>query len=117
MFWGQLSKEVKFMADLLIELPSEVFNRLKNKAQDLGKSPQELVQELVISQLNENKEVALTEKERGRQALLAGGLLTELGPELKQKAAQSTISLEEVQHILSKVGGKPLSEIVTEQRN
>lgn len=60
------------MADLLIELPAEIYNRLKSKAHELGKSPQELVQELVINQLVETQEVALSEKERGRQALLAG---------------------------------------------
>ncbi len=104
------------MADLMIELPIEVYNKLKNKANDLGKSPQELVQELVISQLDIPKEEVLSERERGRQALMAGGLLTELGPELKKMANQNTISLEEAQQILGAVQGKPLSEIVIEQR-
>jgi hypothetical protein len=105
------------MADLLIELPAEIYNKLKSKANEQGKSLQELVQDLVISQLAEPQEIILSEKERGRQALLAGGLLTELGPELKQRASQSTISLQEAQQILNRAGGKPLSEIVTEQRN
>ncbi len=104
------------MAGLLIELPADVYNKLKNKANDLGKSPQELVQEFVISQFEEPSEASLSEREKGRQALLAGGLLTELGPELKKRANRDTISLEEAQHILGNAGGKTLSEIVIEQR-
>ena len=100
----------------MIELPIEIYNKLKNRADDLGKSPQELVQELVISQLGEPKEEGLSERERGRRALLAGGLLTELGPELKKLAKQNTITLEEAQHILGAAPGKTLSEIVIEQR-
>jgi len=55
------------MADLLIELPAEIYDRLKNKANQLGKSFQELVQELVTSQLDELPEAVLSERERGRQ--------------------------------------------------
>jgi hypothetical protein len=115
---GQIRKikGVKLMADLLIELPADVYNKLKNKANNLGKSPQELVQEFVISQFDEPQETALSEREKGRQALLAGGLLTELGPELKKRANQNTISLEEAQQILGNAGGRSLSEIVIEQR-
>lgn len=104
------------MADLLIELPIEVYEKLKSKAYNLGKSPQELVQELVISQLDESQTETLSERERGRQALLTVGILTELGPELKKRASQNIISLEEAQQILRNAKGKTLSEIVIEQR-
>jgi len=106
------------MADLLIELPTEIYDRLKNKANQLGKSPQELVQELVTSQLDEPLESVLSERERGRQALRAAGLLTELGPELKKRASQSRLSLEQAQQILGagQAQGKSLSELVLEQR-
>ncbi len=106
------------MADLLIELPLDVYIKLKNKATDLGKSPQELVEELVISQLDEPQASVISERERGRRALMAGGLLTELGPELKKMAGQNTISLQEAQQILGAAQGQgqSLSELVIEQR-
>ena len=104
------------MAELLIELPPEVYNKLRDKADLLGKSPQELAQDLVITQLNASQEEILPERERGRQALIEAGLLTELGPELKKRANPKALSLEEAQRILSTAGGKALSEIVIEQR-
>jgi hypothetical protein len=48
--------------------------------------------------------------------LLAAGLLAEPTPEMLAVAAQSTATLEEVQAAFARVGGKPLSEIVIEQR-
>ncbi len=59
------------------------------------------MQEFIICRLTETKEIALSDKERGRQALLAGGLLTELGSELKQKASKRDLTLEEARQILS----------------
>ena len=103
------------MTNLLIELTTEIYEKLQTKANGLGKSPQELVQELVTSQLAEPNKI-LSESERGRQALMAAGLLTELGPELKKRANHNNISLEESQRILGTAPGKSLSEIVIEQR-
>jgi hypothetical protein len=107
------------MAQLLIELPPEVYQELKTKAETLGKSPQQLAQEVLVTQFDAPepfKEDALSERERGRRALKAAGLLTELDPELKARAAQSTLTVKEAQEILGRVPGTPLSEIVIEQR-
>lgn len=107
---------------LTLQIPESLYKRYKqwaeqtNRSSDLGKSPQELVQELIISQLGEPEEEVLSERERGRRALMAGGLLTDLGPELKKMANQNTISLEQAQQILGAAQGKPLSEIIVEQR-
>ncbi len=48
--------------------------------------------------------------------LRAAGLLAELSPEEKERAAQSTATLEEVSAALDRAGGKPLSEIILEMR-
>lgn len=53
---------------------------------------------------------------RAIAALRAAGLLAELGPEEKQRAAQSTTTLEEVQAALDRAGGKPLNELILEMR-
>lgn len=44
------------------------------------------------------------------------GLLTEIGPELQKRASLSTATLDDVQAAFARVGGKPLSEVVIEQR-
>ena len=101
------------MTTLTIDLPSDILERLQAEAARTGKRVEELASEL----LTERMPVPVaSERERAREVLRAAGLLTELGPELKQRAARSTASLEEVSAALSRAGGKPLSEIVIEQR-
>ena len=56
------------------------------------------------------------ERERAIAALRAAGLLTELSPAMKKLAAESTATLEEVQALLDKAGGPPLSELILEMR-
>jgi hypothetical protein len=65
------------------------------------------------------EETAVTppdERERVAATLRAAGLLTELSPEEKARAARSTLTLEEARTILDRAGGKPLSEIVLDLR-
>jgi len=54
-------------------------------------------------------------RERVRQALRAAGLLTDLGPNMR-RLADPAVRLEDVNAALARAGGKPLSEIVLEQR-
>ena len=56
------------------------------------------------------------ERERATEALRAAGLLAELSPEEKARAATSTLSLDEARAILDRAGGKSLSEIILEMR-
>jgi hypothetical protein len=58
----------------------------------------------------------MTDRERATEALRMAGLLAELSPEEKQRAARSTATLEEVQAALGRAGGKPLSELILEMR-
>jgi hypothetical protein len=72
---------------LALELPPDLYRRLRWEASHAGKSASIMAQEW----------------------------LAELGPELSARA-DPTISLEEVRASLDRAGGKPLSEIILEQR-
>src|SRR5690348_10628467 len=101
------------MTTLTIELPSEVYQRLREAAAQQGKPVEELAEAWIAERVTPAPQ---TERERAREVLRAAGLLTELGPELKRRAAQATATLEEIQAAFARAGGKPLSEIVIEQR-
>ena len=111
------------METLTLNLPSEVYDKLQHAAHQAG----EAVETLAAAWLSERARSAASntdassgtpsgERERARAVLQDAGLLTELGPELKQRAGQSTATLEEVQAAFGRAGGKPLSEIVSEMR-
>ena len=104
------------MTTLTLELPPEVYRRLHVEANRLGKPPQVVVQEWLIERLSVPIPVPDSgEREKARRALRAAGLLVEQRSPLYQRVAQ-TVRLEDVEAALARAGGKPLSEIVLEQR-
>ncbi len=104
------------MTTLTLELPPELYDRLRSEGL-LANKPVELVaQELIAERLEAILAERLRERERAIEALRAAGLLTELGPEGKARAARSTATLEEVNAALARAGGKPLSELILEMR-
>ena len=104
------------MATLTLELPPEVYHRLYEEANRLGKPPQVVVQEWLIERLSVPIPVPDSgERKKARRALRAAGLLVEQHSPLYQRVAQ-TVRLEDVEAALARAGGKPLSEIVLEQR-
>jgi hypothetical protein len=96
------------MTTLTMELPPEIYHRLREEAERLGKPPQVVAQEWLVERLT-------GDRGKARQALQSAGLLTELSPHLSE-LADSTVRLEDVRAALARAGGKPLSEIVLEQR-
>jgi hypothetical protein len=56
------------------------------------------------------------ERERATEALRVAGLLVELSPEEKARAAQSTLTLDQARAILDRDSERPLSEIILELR-
>ncbi len=104
------------MTTLTLEIPSNLYRRLYEEANRLGKSPQVVAQELLAERLATATPVAEDEGEKARQILKKAGLLTELSPNVRRRAEASTATLEEVRAALDRVSGKPLSEIVLEQR-
>lgn len=107
--------EEKGTAALTLELPPEVYHRLREVAERLGQSPQVMVQEWLIERLVPPTPATDSEREKVRQALRAAGLLVELSPTLRERI-DPTVRQEDVEASLARAGGKPLSEIVLEQR-
>ncbi len=104
------------MTTLTLELPPELYDRLRAEGL-LADKPVELVaQELIVERLETILAARIRERERAIEALRAAGLLTELSPEEKERAARSTATLEEVNAALARAGGKPLSELILEMR-
>jgi plasmid stability protein len=101
------------MTTLTLELPPDIYRQLRETATQQGKPAEELVEEWIAERIQPAQP---SERERAREVLRAAGLLTELGPELKRLAADATMTLDEVSEAFSRAGGKPLSEIVIEQR-
>jgi len=97
------------MTRLTLELQPELYARLVQEATRLGRP----VEVLVVEWLERSypPSAPAGERERAIAVLREAGLLTELGPELKQMAAQATMSLEAILTVFVRVGGKPLSEI------
>lgn len=102
------------MTELTVQLSSDEYRRLREEAVRLGKSPQAVAAEWVAEKLTLAGPM-LGDRESARRALRAAGLLAELGPHLRERA-DATVSLEAVNEALRRAGGRPLSEVVLEQR-
>jgi hypothetical protein len=104
------------MATLTSELPPEAYHRLHEEANHLGKPPQVVAQEWLIERLS----IPIPAPDNPRAtvccALRATGLLVERSPRL-QRYVDRQVRLANVEASLVRVGGKPLSEIILEQRN
>ena len=101
------------MTTLTIDLPTDVYERLRAAAEQQHVTVESIAQEWLTERSAATK---TSERERLRAALRAAGRLGELSPEEKLRAAQSTLTLEEARAILDRAGGKPLSEIILEMR-
>ena len=108
------------MTALTLELSPEVYARLRATADRLGRPAEAIAQEWLTERLTEAASPTppepMSDRERSVAAMRAAGLLTELGPEGKKRAARATATLEEVSAALSRGGGKPLSELILEMR-
>jgi hypothetical protein len=104
------------MTMLTLELSPDLYARLRIEADHLGKSVQAVAQEWLAERLAQAEPAPVSDRDRTTEALRAAGLLAELSPEEKQRAARSTATLEEVRAALDRAAGKPLSEIILEQR-
>jgi len=100
------------MTTLTIDLPSDLYERLRAEAERAGKPPATVAREWLAERLPP----AASERELIREALRAAGLLVEFSPEEIAQARAVTVTLEEVSAALDRAGGRPLSEIVLEQR-
>ena len=103
------------LSEVILHLPADLYERLRWEANRAGKPAPLMAQEWLAERLAATSPPELDERTRVTEVLRAAGMLAELGPELRARA-DPTISLEKVQAALDRAGGKPLSEIILEQR-
>ena len=103
------------MTTLTLELTPEAYRRLHEEADRQGKPLQMVAQEWLVERLAPLALPTGSDRERVRKALHAAGLLVDLGPGLRVRA-NPMVPIEDVEAALARAGGKPLSEIVLEQR-
>jgi len=101
------------MALLTLDLQPELYQRLQVEAVEKGKQPENLVIEWIWKRLSPKPADSRT---RAQDVLRSAGLLAEPSDAMKKLAAQGTMSLSQVQAALDRSSGKPLSEIILEQR-
>jgi hypothetical protein len=102
-------------SEMILHLPADLEQRLQWEANRTGKPAPIMAQEWLAERLAAAPPPELDERARVTEVLRASGMLVELDPELKRRA-DPTISLEKVQAALDRAGGKPLSQIIMEQR-
>lgn len=102
------------MTALTLDLPADLYERLRAEAERQGKPPETVVQAWLAERLPAPGPA--DSRERSVAAMRAAGLLVEPTPEQIAWAKTVNVTLEEVSAALDRAGGKPLSEIVLEQR-
>lgn len=101
---------------MTIQIPAELELWLKERARLEHKEPQAIALELLNQKRMDLERVDEKEREtQWLQQLYDEGLLVNLSDDLKAKIIPG-VTHEEVRQMLAKAGGKPLSEIVIEQR-
>ena len=110
------------MTALILDLPPEMYAQLRAEAERQGKPPEGIAREWLAERLEPHAAAPSEEsppphdRERSIAALRAVGLVAEPGPAQRARAAHATMTLEEVSAALDRTEGKPLSEIILEQR-
>jgi len=111
------------MTALILDLPPELFARLRAEAERQGKPPEGVAREWLAERLEPHTTAIPGEgthpphdRERSIAARRAVGLVVEPSPAQRARAACATMTLEEVSAALDRAEGKPLSEIILEQR-
>ena len=109
------------MTTLTIDVSPELYEQLRAAAARQGKPIEAVAQEWLVKHSTHARTdlpppAPPGERERAIAVLRDAGLLTELSPEEKARAARSKLTLEEARAILDRAGGKPLSEVILEMR-
>lgn len=104
------------MTALTLELPPELVARLRAEAARVGKPISTVVEEWLRERLPNTQ--SGDDREQARIALRVAGLLVEnpLDPTLQRQVNAARLSLEQISADLDRAGGRPLSEIILEQR-
>jgi len=97
---------------LTLEMPKDLLALLQKRASERGEEPQKAALRILEKELAPE---AKSERELVIQTLQEAGLIRPLSEELRQMIDPS-VTHEEVEAAFARAGGKPLSEIVIEQR-
>lgn len=100
------------MTTLTLELPKDLLRFLQKRAVERGEELQEAALQILERELAAE---AKSERERVTEVLQTAGLIRPLSEELRQMI-DPTVTHEEVEAAFARAGGKPLSEIIIEQR-
>jgi hypothetical protein len=104
------------MTTLTLELPVELYDKLNAEATRPDTPVQTVAQKILAAGLADSPQAAMSEREQAIAVLREAGLLCEYSIKEKQRAADCTVTLEEVQTALDKAEGPPLSEVIIEMR-
>ncbi|HEX5505652.1 MAG TPA: hypothetical protein VFW96_23745 [Thermomicrobiales bacterium] len=102
------------MTALTLDLPADLYERLRAEAARQGRPPEAVARAWLAERLPAPGPAA--SRERSVAAMRAAGLLAEPRAAMRARAAGATMTLAEVSAALDRAGGKPLSELVLEQR-
>ena len=101
------------MTTITLDFEQDVYLQLEAEANRIRKAPADLVKEWVADRLSPKP---VSKRDQARAVLHKAGLLTSPTPHMQNLASQTTATLDEIKKALDKTGGKPLSEIILEQR-
>lgn len=109
------------MTTLTIDLPPDVYARLRATAQQEQKPVEEVARAALVARWSQSRSAPdapapAGERERLIAVLQQANLLAESGPELKARAARSTLTLAEARAILDRATDTPLSEDIIAMR-
>lgn len=104
------------MTALTLDLPPDLYARLREEAARQGKPPEGVVREWLAERLSPPP--AVSARDTARAALRAAGLLVAepLDGALRGRAAGPASTIETVGAALERAGGRSLSAIIIEQR-
>ncbi len=115
------------METLVVQVPERIREKLDERAKSEGKDAQAVALEILARDLGAAEvqeqtqapappyETEQEKHDRVYKKLREEGLIVPLSDELKSKI-KNPATLEEVQEMMARAGGKPLSQIVIEQR-
>lgn len=106
------------MTRLTLDLPTDLFERLRAEAANAGKPMEAIALEWLARPPVDRSTASTTEAPRDfvTAALRDAGLLTELTRQERRRSSRTTASLDDVRAALDRDSGAPLSELIEEMR-
>jgi hypothetical protein len=104
------------MTTLTLDVPRDVFARLKQWAAGAGTSVEAVARELLVEQVARQSMEPREDRGVVGGILRAAGLLAELTPAEMRRGAEADFPLDEISTALDRAGGPPPPELVMGER-